>query len=252
MSYPNAQKAPIGGSIGNKLSKGTGSTLKKLAAVTIYAVAMGYLESAVVIYLRECAFGNSVQVFPIQFLEPQISGIEFVREASTIVMLLAVGYLAGRNRFQQCMFFVYAFAIWDIFYYIFLKLFTGWPGTIMDYDVLFLIPVAWISPVICPVLISLLLTLTSAVLIFFGAKSENLTIAGVNLVIFLLGAAAEIYSFTEQIFRILLKHGTRGLENFRPASFDWPIFLIGFLLLCVSATFTIRDCYRRTKAETVE
>ncbi len=115
-------------SLWDKILKENGVTAGKFAAVSIFSIAMGYLESAVVIYLRENVFGNSMQVFPIRFIEPQLGGIEFVREAATIIMLLSVGYLAGRNRFQHSLFFVYAFAVWDIFYYIFLKLFTGWPG----------------------------------------------------------------------------------------------------------------------------
>ncbi len=95
---------------------------RKFAAVTIYAIAMGYSESATVIYLRQIAFGNPVQVFPIRFLTPQLSVLEFVREAATIIMLLAMGYLAGGSRFQRSMFFLYSFAIWDIFYYLFLKI----------------------------------------------------------------------------------------------------------------------------------
>lgn len=204
---------------------------------------MGYLESAVVIYLRQTAFGNSVQVFPVRFLEPQLAGIEFVREAATIIMLLAVGYLAGRNRFQQFTFFVYSFALWDIFYYLFLKIFTGWPGSLGDFDVLFLIPVIWISPVICPILISLLLTITSTILIFLSAESDYLKIAMSAPLVFLLGSAIDFYSFTEQIFRILSYQGPKGLENFSPTSFDWPLFLIGYIFICISAIKTVMDCY---------
>ena len=148
------------------------TTLRRFAAVTIYAIAMGYLESAAVIYLRQTAFGNSVQVFPVRFLDPQLGGIEFVREAATIIMLLMVGYLPGRSRLQQSMFFVYSFAVWDILYYLFLKIFTGWPRSFGEFDVLFLIPVIWISPVICPILISLLLAVSATILIFLSESTD--------------------------------------------------------------------------------
>jgi len=224
----------------------------RFAAVTIYAIAMGYLESAVVIYLRQTAFGNSIQVFPIRFLDPQLGGIEFTREAATIIMLLAVGYLAGRNRFQQFMFFVFSFAVWDIFYYLFLKISTGWPATLGDFDVLFLIPVIWIGPVFSPILISLLLAVGATFLIFLSekinlgnGKTEGVRIGLTNIVLFLLGSAIDFYSFTEQIFRILINQGTKGLENFVPTSFDLPLFLTGYVLLCISATRIVIGCYNK-------
>ncbi len=225
------------------------TTLRRFAAVTIYAIAMGYLESAAVIYLRQTAFGNSVQVFPVRFLDPQLGGIEFVREAATIIMLLMVGYLAGRSRLQQSMFFVYSFAVWDILYYLFLKIFTGWPRSFGEFDVLFLIPVIWISPVICPILISLLLAVSATILIFLSESTDarngkgSFKVSSTNIVLFMLGSTINVYSFTEQIFRILLHQGPKGLENFTPTSFNWPIFSIGYLLLCVSAIRTVRDCY---------
>jgi hypothetical protein len=221
------------------------TTLKRLSAVSIYAIAMGYLESAVVIYLRQTAFGNSIQVFPMRFLEPRLGGIELAREAATIIMLLTVGYLAGKNRFQQLMFFIYSFAIWDIFYYMFLKLLTGWPGSFGDFDVLFLIPIIWISPVICPILISLLLTSASAILILFAGKSKDLKIPPSGAAAFLIGAATVFYSFTERIFLILFRQGPKGIGNYTPTSFDWLSFSIGFLLLCFSAIKTVVDCYHK-------
>jgi len=225
------------------------SIIKRYSAVSIYAVAMGYLESAVVIYLRETAFGNSTQVFPLAFLEPRLGQIEFIREAATIVMLLIIGYLAGRNIFQKWMFFVFSFAVWDIFYYLFLAIFTGWPNSFGDFDVLFLIPVVWISPVAAPMLISLLLTLTSTILIFISENSNGIVISLTNFGIFVLGAAVDFYSFTEQSFRILISQGIKGMEGLTPVSFDWLSFIIGFLIMCLSATMIVGDCYRKMKAE---
>lgn len=220
----------------------------KFATVTIYAIAMGYLESAVVIYLRQTAFGNPVQVFPIRLLAPQLGAVEFVREAATIIMLLAIGYLAGKNRFQRSMFFIYSFAIWDIFYYLFLKLFTGWPASFADFDVLFLIPLIWVSPVICPILISLLLTMTSTILIFLSTKCEDLRVNAVNLGLLLLGSTILFYSFTEQILRVLYYQGPKGLEHFTPVAFDWSMFSIGFLILCITAMKTVKDCCHKMRS----
>ncbi|MGD2080540.1 MAG: hypothetical protein PVJ36_05370, partial [Nitrospirota bacterium] len=46
---------------------------------------------------------------------------------------------------------LWCFALWDIFYYVFLRVWLGWPRTMMDMDVLFLIPGPWVAPVLLPV-----------------------------------------------------------------------------------------------------
>src|SRR5262249_23693777 len=48
-----------------------------------------------------------------------------------------------------------AFGLWDLFYYLFLKLMLDWPDSWMTWDLLFLLPVPWASPVLAPVLVSL-------------------------------------------------------------------------------------------------
>jgi len=230
------------------LLKKNKAVVGRFAAVLIYAIAMGYLESAVVIYLRETAFGNTVQFFPLAFMEPRLGQIEFIREAATIVMLLTIGFLAGKNIFQRCMFFVFSFAVWDIFYYLFLLIFTGWPSSLSDFDVLFLIPVIWISPVAAPVLISVLLATTSTILIFMSeATAFKCRLSSIGIRIFIIGAAIDFYSFTEQSFRILFTRGIKGLEGFTPVSFDWLLFWIGFLLMSAATAMIIMECHQGLK-----
>jgi hypothetical protein len=47
------------------------------------------------------------------------------------------------------------FGVWDIFYYLWLKVLLGWPASVFDWDVLFLIPLPWIGPVVAPLLVAL-------------------------------------------------------------------------------------------------
>lgn len=222
--------------------------MKRIAAISIYSAAMGYVESAVVIYIRKMASGNPAQVFPLKYMEPNLGLLEIGREAATIVMLLAVGYLAGRNRLQKWMFFLYSFAIWDIFYYVILRIAIGWPSSIFDFDVLFLIPVIWISPVLSPILISFLIVVGSLTLISISERSDDVRIGILNLLIFLLGSVAVFYSFTEQVFHILLSVGPKGIEHFTPTSFDWLLFTVGYFIMCLSAVKTIKDCYHKMKS----
>lgn len=225
--------------------------VKKIAAISVYAIAMAYVESAVVVYLREMIFGDVSQVFPLKYLQPNLALIEIGREAATIVMLLAVGYMAGRNKFQKWMVFVYAFALWDIFYYVFLRLIIGWPTSLFNFDILFLIPIAWIGPVLSPVLVSLLLVTASFLLIRQSEVSDRARIGILNFSVFLIGCVVVFYSFTAQIFHILVFTGPKGIENYAPKSFDWPVFLFGYVVMCVAAVKTVLDSYRRTKTEKV-
>ena len=219
-----------------------GRTVPKITAVTAYSVAMGYLEAAVVIYLRTILFGDSGRIFPFSIMPPPLSAIEIGREAATIVMLLTIAFIAGSNRIQRGMYFVYSFALWDLTYYCFLRLLTGWPSSALDYDVLFLIPFPWTSPVICPILISLLLISTSLILIVRISRGKSMRISKLNAAIFLTGCVADLYSFTHQIVVILVDKGPGGLEGFIPHSFEWPLFLAGFFMLGAAAVRVIREC----------
>src|SRR5580700_10847047 len=123
----------------------------KIFWLTAFSIAMGFLEAAVVIYLRKMYYPNGFH-FPLTVVEPDIGLTEFLREAATVIMLLAIGILTGKNTSQKFGIFLFCFAIWDIFYYVFLKMLIGWPASLLDWDILFLIPVPWVGPVLAPCL----------------------------------------------------------------------------------------------------
>ncbi|MBK7174043.1 MAG: hypothetical protein IPH84_12595, partial [Bacteroidales bacterium] len=159
-------------------------------AVTLFAIAMGLLETIVVIYLRELYYPEGF-VFPVKAMAPHIISTELLRELATLVMLLTVGIIAGKNGTTRFAWFIYAFAIWDIFYYIFLKWLVNWPDSLMTWDILFLIPLTWVGPVLGPVINSLMMILL-AVLLIMANKTRifnlallewSLLIAGSGLVI---------------------------------------------------------------------
>ena len=135
--------------------------LVALAWLAAFAVAMAYVEAAVVAYLRLLYYpeGFSIGgVASLQCIPPAVLAIEIGREAATIVMLAAVAFLsAGRNWWRRLAHFMWAFALWDIFYYVWLYVLLKWPSGPMTIDVLFLIPRPWIAPVLVPVLASLLM-----------------------------------------------------------------------------------------------
>lgn len=150
--------------------------MRTLLTVAVFAVAFAFLEAAVVVYLRHIVgfspppIGRDevALVLPgIAFLKANAAveiidsrtllNIEMVRETATIVMLLSVALLAGRKFLEKVAYFFLAFGIWDIFYYVFLRMIMGWPQSLADPDILFLLPVPWVGPVFVPVLISLVL-----------------------------------------------------------------------------------------------
>ncbi len=141
----------------------------RLLLVTLFAVAMGYLEASVVVYLRKTI--SPQQITPAYDMTPHtildmiphtILATERAREASTIIMLLTFAILSGRNFAERFSFFLWTFGVWDIFYYVFLYVLIKWPPSLRTIDCLFLIPSPWIAPVYLPVLASLLMLIISA------------------------------------------------------------------------------------------
>lgn len=121
--------------------------------MTAWAVAMAFLESAVVIYLRELYYPDGFK-FPLAPVAPHVAVTEVLRELATMVMLLAPAALVTRKRLERFAWFSFCFGVWDIFYYVFLKIILDWPASWLEPDILFLVPVAWSGPVLAPCIIS--------------------------------------------------------------------------------------------------
>src|SRR6185369_2332457 len=120
---------------------------KTLLVVIGFSIAMAALESAVVVYLRALYYPDGFNV-AMKLIDQKILLIEIAREAATVVMLLGVGWLAGNNLKDRFAYFLLSFAVWDIFYYLWLKVFIDWPSSLLEWDILFLIPFTWLGPVL--------------------------------------------------------------------------------------------------------
>ena len=139
-------------------------SIKIIFALSIYAIAMAMVETAVVIYLRELyyPFGFFIQsAEDLAVIPAGILRVELWREAATIVMLAAVGFLAFERTEEKLWAFVWAFSLWDIFYYLFLFIFLRWPPSFATTDVYFLIPQPLIGPVWFPLLLFSILGIIS-------------------------------------------------------------------------------------------
>ncbi len=124
-----------------------------LCSLTAFAAAFGYVEGAVVVYLRAIAYPAGFR-FPLAPMDPGLVLTEVVREAATIAMLLGVAFASARDGFRRFAAFAYCFGVWDLAYYATLKAVLGWPESWLTWDVLFLIPAVWTGPVIAPVLVA--------------------------------------------------------------------------------------------------
>lgn len=145
---------------------------KTLLYVFAFGVAFGIIEASVVIYLRAATgllpgyegtvidiWRKSYEIYYNQeLLEEQLPMsllvFELIREAATMVLLWAIAFIAATKWRERFAIFLFAFATWDIVYYIHLCLTVRWPKSLTTPDVLFLIPEPWFGQVWFPILVS--------------------------------------------------------------------------------------------------
>jgi hypothetical protein len=193
----------------------------------------------VVVYLRALYYPDGFTV-AFKIIDEKILLIELMREAATVIMLLVVGFLAGRDFKSRMAYFLLSFAVWDIFYYGWLKVFINWPSSLFEWDILFLIPFTWLGPVLAPIVCSLTMILLAMALLF---NDRGLTMAGWALL--LSGSAFILYTFMADYGSLIIGNGflsdystliqkkdfLRLASAYAPARFSWTIFWLGELLL---------------------
>ncbi len=216
---------------------------KRWVVVAVYAVAMAWLESATVVYLR--LLNGRLQPYqadplPLMASTLPLGQIEMVREAATLVMLLMVGGLAGRSNRARLGYFILAFGIWDIFYYLFLHVMIGWPASLLDWDVLFLLPLPWWGPVLAPVLISLLLILGGTLLVFVNQAGFTLSPRWWANVVCFAGVALSLYVFMTDTLQAL-PGGVQAVRDALPVSFNWPLFGVSCVLMAAPILDLVRQ-----------
>lgn len=215
-------------------------TIHTLLWVTLFAVAMGFLETAVVVYMRKLYYPEGFS-FPLKLIAPDVALTELLREAATLIMLIGTGVIAGRTRLERFGYFLYAFALWDIFYYVFLYALLQWPSSLLTWDVLFLIPCTWVGPVLAPVINSLCMILLFFVILYFTEKKQQCKTGPLVWSLLIVGSLVVIASFTEGYIRFMLQRFSFGqifdlsqydaLMNYAltyvPGGFKWWLFALG-------------------------
>jgi len=225
---------------------GEGSGWGRWGLVAVYAVAMAWVESAVVLYLRTIT--GRMDPYSPEPLKP-LDGIglaEVVREAATLIMLSSVGWLAGRTWRSRLGYLLVAFGIWDIFYYLFLILLTAWPRSLLDWDILFLIPLPWWGPVLAPVSIAALMIAGGTLLGQYDSAAQPLWPHRWAVGLSALGAVLALYVFMADALRIA-EQGIEALRKMLPVRFDWPLFILAWLLMATALVDLGLQVWRRRR-----
>ncbi|MBI1797848.1 MAG: hypothetical protein HYR74_12455 [Candidatus Eisenbacteria bacterium] len=145
------------------MTAGRAGRTARLAALVVFAAAMGWLEGVVVVYIRgllgvarPAPLPQGDEVMRRFATLPWLLGTEQSREIATIVMLAALAWLGGDRFRSRAGAFLVAFGVWDIVYYVALFAMLRWPTSLASVDVLFLIPPHpwWSQPVWVPIAIS--------------------------------------------------------------------------------------------------
>lgn len=194
---------------------------RRWLTVVVFAITMAWVESAVVYYLRTMIHRiEPYQPNPLP-LVGGIEPVELVREAATMVMLLTVGMLAGEKWRARLGYSAIAFGVWDIFYYVFLKAICGWPHSLANWDILFLLPLPWWGPVWAPMAIAVLMILWGTLATQFEAGTVR-RLRRLWLLNFS-GVALALYVFMADCLRV--RHG--GVDAIRmvlPQRFQTLLF----------------------------
>ena len=203
-----------------------------VAGLFLFGVSFGYVEAAVVIYLRalyeplrqHLTPGRAAgDLFPLVDSDRMVAEVpetgrllrvEVVREGATILMLAAAAMLVTGDRDLWLPAFAIAFGVWDVAFYVFLKLWIDRPASLATWDLLFLIPVPWVAPVLAPVLVSFTIIGCGIVALYRPVRVGYLQWFGL-----ILGGALVILSFTWD-FRYVLGGNL-------PRPFSWWLFLAG-------------------------
>ena len=222
--------------------------------IAIFSIAMAALEAAVVVYLRALYYPGEFTV-AFRLIDEHVLLVELVREAATLVMLLSVGFIAGKNFNERLAWFLLSFAIWDISYYAWLKVFIDWPSTLVDWDILFLIPVTWIGPVAAPLICSMIMIILSITFL-----RPNLTVPKSVWMFIFAGVLLTLFTFMRDYAALIIENDLVGefqnlLKNklflekaagLEPKPYLWKIFWTGQVMFVAAIALLLRKTNARS------
>lgn len=219
---------------------------------SLFAIAMGFLEAAVVIYLRKLYYPEGFS-FPMVPMGQEVMTTELLRELATVLMLLSAGGMLARSALERFAWFIFCFGVWDIVYYVGLWAVLDWPSSLATWDVLFLLPVPWFGPVYAPVLVAIGLILLATMLVLARERDPGFEVLGKEWLQMILGALVIILSFVlDHAEYVLQDHSIGALFTFSqeklmevsrdyvPRHFDLKVYLAGLLITLLGMVSVLR------------
>ena len=214
---------------------------------------MGMLETIVVVYLRMLYYPEGFN-FPIKLLNSKVYGFELLRELATLLMFGSISYLAGKKFYVRLAYFLLTFATWDIFYYIWLKVLLNWPATLLDWDVLFLIPIVWVGPVLAPIICSLVMLIISSFIFFLDHMGISIKFNLNEWLTILLGLTVIFYTFIKDYSALFFRGGflnqfstlntneqfQQRLMQYVPYHYPWIWFGLGITVILFAIYLWLR------------
>jgi hypothetical protein len=223
---------------------------RTLIALVLFGISFAYVEASVVVYLRASYEPLHQRLYPeraptdlFPILRPDqldAAGPEYIerlytelaREAATLVMLAAVALAIAGNVRQWLAAFMVAFGVWDLFFYVFLRVLTGWPASLMDWDLLFLLPLPWVSPVLAPVIVASSMIVSGVILLWRESRGCPVQLARSHWTAIFAGGVILVVAFCWD-FRHVMAGGY-------PKSFNWPLFGLGETIGVVAFLHALR------------
>jgi hypothetical protein len=210
-----------------------------LAGLYLFGIGFGFVEAVVVVDLRAIFTPAAVRIagpsaedrFPMIPFDRITSGdpalarlmrIEVAREAATMVTLAGVGLAVGRSFVGRFAAFVVGFGVWDLTYYLSLRLLTGWPASLWTWDVLFLIPVPWAAPVAAPAFVATTMVLAGSIVLVREATGRPFRVSRWDWLAIVAGGSILVASFCWD-WRKIAAGG-------QPNLFPWALFNFGLAL----------------------
>ena len=182
---------------------------------------MGYFEAVLVVYLRGLIYPGGF-AFPLKDIPVELGVFELFREAATIIMLISIAGLTAKKFWERFGYFIILFGIWDIFYYIWLKVTINWPASLFESDILFLIPMPWIGPVIAPVLVAVLMVVIGIVITYIYRKGSSFKPSTFGWILAATATVLILYSFINDI--------DAGFKKQTPKPYGYGLLFAGLIL----------------------
>lgn len=217
---------------------------RAVLSIVLFGISFGYVEAAVVVYLRHIydpirqeihPDKPAGELFPLITTEqlknkgPQHERLlltEVCREFATLVMLAAAALAVSNNFRQWLAAFVLAFGVWDLVFYLVLKVILDWPASFATWDILFLLPLPWVGPVLSPCIVAATMIWGGITILRRELGGPGIRINGLHWVGIVGGGIVLMVAFMWDWRNTMAGHP--------PNAFNWPLFTLGELI-CIGS-----------------